>query len=116
MLYFFINFLYNKYVIYMEEKINEKIDELILLLDKDPRIKDILLLKDKILNNKKLISKISKLKEMDIYSKDYLMLKKELFSDKEFCLFKEKETEIDYLILMINKKLNSLVNKRGCLK
>lgn len=96
------------------EELNIKIDELITILDNDSRIKDIELLKEKILNNKDIISKISRLKELDIYSNEYKSLKQELFLDEDFKSFKEKEAEIDYLIMMINSKLNSLTGKGKC--
>lgn len=96
------------------EELNIKIDELITLLDEDSRIKDIEVLKDKIINNKDILSKINRLKELDIYSDEYKSLKQELFLDEDFKSFKEKEAEIDYLILEINSKLNSLVGKGKC--
>ena len=96
------------------EELNIKIDELITLLNKDSRIKDIEVLKNKILNNKYILDKINRLKELDIYGDEYKSLKKELFLDEDFSKFKEKEAEIDYLILEINSKLNSLVGKGKC--
>jgi hypothetical protein len=96
------------------EELNVKIDELITILDNDSRLKDIEILKEKILNNKDIISKISRLKELDIYSDEYKSLKKELFLCEDFKSFKEKEAEIDYLILEINSKLNSLTSKGMC--
>lgn len=96
------------------EELNIKIDELIDLLDGDSRIKDIEILKDKLINNKDLLSKINRLKELDIYSDEYKSLKKELFLDKNFSSFKEKEAEIDYLILEINSKLKELTGKGKC--
>ena len=96
------------------EELNIKIDELITLLDNDSRIKDIEILKDKIINNKDILDRINRLKELDIYSDEYKSLKKELFLDEDFKSFKEKEAEIDYLIMEINSKLNSLVGKGKC--
>ena len=96
------------------EELNIKIDELITILDEDPRIKEIENLKNKIINNKELLDKITKLKELNIYSNEYKELKKELFLDEDFSKFKEKEAEIDYLILEINSKLNNLVGKGIC--
>lgn len=96
------------------EELNNKIDELITLLDEDSRIKDIELLKNKIVNNQDILNKISRLKELDKYSNEYKELKKELFLDKDFSSFKEKEAEIDYLIMEINKRLNELVDKGKC--
>ncbi len=98
----------------MEEELYKKIDNLILLLDNDPRIKEINSLKDKLLSNSDLINNINKLKELDKYSDEYKTLKKELFLNKDFVRFKELESEIDFLILEINNKLNTLTNERRC--
>ena len=98
----------------MEEELYKKIDNLILLLDNDPRIKEINSLKDKLLSNGDLINNINKLKELDKYSDEYKALKKELFLNKDFVRFKELESEIDFLILEINNKLNTLTNERRC--
>ena len=66
------------------------------------------------INNKELLDKINKLKDLDKYSSEYIELKKELFLDNDFTCFKEKEAEIDYLILEINSKLKELTNKGMC--
>ena len=96
------------------KEINKKIDNLINLLDEDPRIMKLVDEKEKILNNKELLTKISKLKELDIYSEEYKTLKKEIFENADFVSYKELENEIDYLILEINNKLRTLTNERRC--
>ena len=96
------------------EELNIKVNELIELLDNDIRIKDIEVLKNKIINNRDIITKIDKLKNLDKYSNEYKELKKEIFLNDDFKEFKEKEAEIDYLILEINNKLNNLVGKGKC--
>lgn len=98
----------------MREELDKKIDNLILLLDNDPRLVEISSIKENIVNNKDIIDKINKLKELDKYSLEYKELKNELFLDKEFVRFKELENEIDFLILEINSKLNTLTNERRC--
>lgn len=99
----------------MKDELDLKIDNLINLLDNDPRIIKLVEKKEKLLNNKELITKITKLKELDIYSDEYKKLKKELFENEDFVSYKELETEINYLILEINKKLRTLTNERRCL-
>ena len=96
------------------DELNNKIDELIELLNSDNRIIKLEELKNKLLSDKDFISKIGKLKDLDIYSKEYLDLKKELFENSEFVSFKELENEINYLIMEINSKLNTLTNERRC--
>ena len=98
----------------MREEIEEKLDNLIDLLDKDSRIIDITNLKDKVINDEELINKIHKLNELDKYSDEYKDVKKELFNNEDFVSFKELETEINYLILGINSKLKELTNERRC--
>ena len=98
----------------MKEELNIKIDNLIELLDNDSRINEINSLKDKLLSNNDLIDKINKLRSLDKYSDEYKTLKKELFLNKDFVRFKELESEIDFLILEINNKLNTLTNERRC--
>lgn len=98
----------------MKEELNLKIDNLINLLNNDSRIIKLEEEKCKLLNNKGLLDKIDKLKRLDKYSIEYKELKNELFSDKDFVLFKELENEINYLILEINGKLKKLTNERRC--
>ena len=98
----------------MKEELNVKIDDLIELLDNDSRIKEISSLKNKILNNSDLINKINKLRSLDKYSDEYKNIKKELFLDEDFVRFKELENQIDFLILEINNRLNTLTNERRC--
>lgn len=96
------------------EELDIKIDKLKEKLDNDTRIKEIKELKKKILSNKELLSKISRLKELDKYSGEYIELKKDLFKNDEFVRFKELENEIDFLIFEINNHLKELTNERRC--
>lgn len=96
------------------EELNKKIDNLIELLDSDTRIINLVKEKEIIFNNKEFIDKINKLKDLDIYSNEYKELKKELFENNDFVSFKELESEINFLILEINKRLNALTNERRC--
>ena len=98
----------------MEEELNKKIDSLINVLDHDNRIIKLAEIKEKLISNQELITKITKLKELDRYSSEYKELKANLFKDSDFVSFKELESEIDFLILEINNKLNVLTNERRC--
>ena len=98
----------------MREELELKIDNLLNVLDKDKRIIEILDKKNKLLNNNDFMTKLDKLRELDIYSNEYKELKKELFNEADFVSFKELENEINYLILEINQKLNVLTNERRC--
>ena len=98
----------------MKEKTNEYINELIRIIDQDKRIIDIKKNKEKLLLNEAFIEKLNKLKTLDIYSSEYKTLKKELFDNSDFVLYKQLENDINLLILEINQKLNTLTDKKGC--
>lgn len=99
----------------MIEKVEEKLDELINILDTNSNIQKELELKNKLMSNKDLLNKIEKLKILDIYSTEYKELKKEIFNNKDFCEYKHLENEINLMILEINKKLNKLTSKKECI-
>lgn len=96
------------------KKIETKIDELLKILDEDSRIIKLKKVKEKLLKNEELLTKIQKLQQLDIYSNEYKELKKELFENKDFVEFKHLENEINLLIMEINQKLKPLTNERGC--
>ena len=98
----------------MKEKTNGFIDDLIKTFELDERITNLKNEKEKLLSNKRFIEKIERLKTLDIYSNEYKELKKELFEDSDFVLYKQLENEISLLILEINQKLNTLTDKKGC--
>ena len=98
----------------MKEKTNEFIDDLIKTFELDERIINLKNEKEKLLSNKEFIEKLDKLKTLDIYSNEYKVLKKELFKEPDFVLYKQLENEINLLILEINQKLNTLTDKKGC--
>lgn len=91
-----------------------KIKELLELLENDSRIKDLKKVKEKLLKNKTFLEKITKLQNLDIYSDEYKKIKQELFQNKDFVEFKHLENEINILILSMNQKLKKLVSERGC--
>jgi len=96
------------------EKLENEIDELLKILDQDPRIIKLKKKKEKLLKNEDLLNKIQKLQQLDIYSNEYKNLKQELFKNKDFVEFKHLENEINLLIMEINQKLKPLTNERGC--
>lgn len=98
----------------MNEKLENNLDELIDILEKDERITELSNLKEKLFNNNSFLEKINKLKYLDIYSNEYKNLKKELFSNEDFIKYKQLENEINILIMQINQKLKTLTDERGC--
>lgn len=96
------------------KKINDKVEELIDILNNDKRVKRLKVLKEELNKDEELISKIEYLKKLDQYSIDYRNLKKELFQNPKFVEYKELEGEISIIILEINRKLKNLTNERSC--
>lgn len=96
------------------KKINDKVEELIDILNNDRRVKRLKVLKKELNKDEELISKIEYLKKLDQYSVDYRNLKKELFQNPKFVEYKELENEISIIILEINRKLKDLTNERSC--
>lgn len=96
------------------KKINNKVDELINILNNDSRIKRLYELKVELNNDKSLMSKIESLKKLDQYSTKYKDIKLDLFKNPKFVEYKELENEINILILEINQKLKTLTDERGC--
>ena len=96
------------------EKINNKLEELIDILNNDRRVKRLKVLKEELNKDEELISKIEYLKKLNQYSIDYRNLKKELFQNPKFVEYKELENEISIIILEINRKLKNLTNERSC--
>ena len=96
------------------KKINDKVEELIDILNNNRRVKRLKVLKEELNKDEELISKIEYLKKLDQYSVDYRNLKKELFQNPKFVEYKELENEISIIILEINRKLKNLTNERSC--
>lgn len=96
------------------KKINDKVEELIDILNNDRRVKRLKVLKKELNKDEELISKIEYLKKLDQYSVDYRNLKKELFQNPKFVEYKELENKISIIILEINRKLKNLTNERSC--
>lgn len=96
------------------KKINNKVEELINILDNDSRIKRLYELKVELNNDKSLMSKIESLKILDQYSTEYKDIKLDLFKNPKFVEYKELENEINILILEINQKLKTLTDERSC--
>ena len=96
------------------EEINNKIDELIGILNNDCRIKRLNKLKAELNADKNLIIKVEILKNLNQYSNEYKNIKLELFKNSKFVEYKELENEINILILEINQKLKGLTDTKRC--
>ena len=94
----------------MEELI-EKMEQLKEEISRDLVVVDYLKEKKKILNNKELISKIERYQQTKLD-----ILKKEIESSPSFLAYKEKETNVNLLILGINQKFKILRGEFDCKK
>jgi len=83
------------------------------MLEKDDRIIKFKEKKKELLNDKDLIFKINKLKELDKYKDEYKKMKLEVFKDSDFVQYKQLENEIALIIMEINNKLKTLIDKDG---
>ena len=92
----------------MEELI-EKLEQLKEEISRDLVVVDNLKEKKKILNNKELISKIERYQQTKLD-----ILKKEIESSPSFLAYKEKETNVNLLILGINQKFKQLNPSFNC--
>ncbi len=92
----------------MEELI-EKVLELKKSLDENADVKEIKELKERIGEDKELLSLIEKYK----YNRKE-SLKEEIYNDPLYKRFKEKETDINILILEINNSLKKINSKGKC--
>lgn len=87
----------------------EKVEVLKKELDKNKTIINIKKLNKEVKNDKKLMELLNK------YKKTHnLNIKKEIISYPLFEQYKKEETEINYLILEINKRLKKISNKGKC--
>ena len=99
----------------MNKEIIEKLDEITNIIDNDKDIKEYKELEKRILNNKELLKKIDKLKSINSYGNDYIELKKEILSNKDYSRYLELEKKLFFDIKDINNKLNCLLEKSGCI-
>ena len=87
-----------------------KMDNLIESLDSSTLVKDIKELNNKILKDKELSNLLKKYNEYPTKE-----LKQQIIDNKLFQEYKVKETDLNILILEINKKLKEISKKGECL-
>ena len=92
----------------MEELI-EKVENLKKSINETNEVQELLRLNKEIMKDKELLSKI---KEYQITQKE--SLKQEIIKHPLFLKYKEKETDLNVIILMINQELKKLKEKGTC--
>ena len=91
------------------DELMEKVDNLIDSIDNTKQVKDIKVINKLIMEDKELLDLIKRYNETQDEN-----LKKEIINNKLFKDYKEKETELNFLILDINSKLKDISNKGNC--
>ena len=89
------------------EKLYEKIDDLIKVLDEQSEVKEIRRLNERLKEDQELKDLINK------YQTDKSLLK-EIENNKLFQEYKEKETDLNILNLKINERLKEITKKESC--
>lgn len=101
----------------MDKELIKKLDQLILIFENSKEIKILNTLKKEIYENKEIKEKIEEfnLIRNDYYNSNYVALKKEILDIEIIKEYKEIENDLFLLTLEINKKLNNLIDKKGCI-
>jgi cell fate (sporulation/competence/biofilm development) regulator YmcA (YheA/YmcA/DUF963 family) len=89
----------------------DKVEQLKRSIDDTKEVKELLRLNKKIMQDKDLLNKI---KEYQVNPQE--SLKEEIVGHPLFLKYKEKETNLNVLILMINQELKKLKDKGTCHK
>lgn len=98
----------------MNIEIINKLDEITNIIKNDKELNKYKTLKDELLNDNSLLSKIERLKHIEKYDNEYINLKKEILDNKNYKEFIELEHKLFFDIKDINIKLNNLIEKSGC--
>ena len=86
-----------------------KVDNLINVIDNTEQVKDIKNLNEEIMKDEELLSLIKRYQETHDEK-----LKEQIINNELFSRYKEKETDLNILILEINSKLKEINNKGKC--
>lgn len=86
-----------------------KVDNLINSIDNTKQVQEIKKINEEIMKDEELMKMIRKYQENGTED-----LKKEIINNKLFSDYKDKETELNILILELNKKLKSINDKGKC--
>lgn len=95
----------------MTEEMQNKLDELINLINNDSRIIEMKELRTKLLTDTELMEQIKKYQLDPI---KYQNLKMQIYANPDYKRYQQLENDIYFLTLSINLKLNILTDKRRC--
>ena len=100
----------------MTEEINSKLNDLIDSIDNNLKTVKMKELKERIYNDKILEKKLKEFRELDNkYSKEYVELKRDILDNPIVREYQQLENELYFTVLEINKRLNSLIDRKKCL-
>ena len=100
----------------MTEEINSKLNDLIDSIDNNLKTVKMKELKERIYNDKILEKKLKEFRELENkYSKEYVELKRDILDNSLVREYQQLENELYFTVLEINKRLNSLIDRKKCL-
>lgn len=98
----------------MNNLLFEKLEELSNELKNSPEIIEMLELKKKLYEDSKLSNLLNEYRKLDKYDSKVVNIKQEIISNPLIIRYRELENKLCFTILEVNKKLNALVDKKGC--
>lgn len=99
----------------MSDEINNKLNELIDSIDNNESVIKMKRLKEDIYNDQNLKELLDKFRNLDnTYTDEYINLKKEILSNPTVREYKELENQLYFTVLEINKRLNTLMDRKRC--
>lgn len=99
----------------MDKLIDKKLDELLASIGENEKVKKMKKLKKEIKNDKELKKLLDEFhKEENVYSSKYIELKTKIIENEKVKEYKILENELYFTVLEMNKKLNTLIDKKEC--
>lgn len=99
----------------MIDEINDNLNELLDEIDNNPKILRLKELKEQIYKDKELKQKLEDFRNLNNeYSSKYIELKKEILDNPLVKEYKTLENELYFCVLEMNKRLNTLLDRKKC--
>lgn len=98
----------------MNSLILQKLEELFNDLDNSSKIKEIVELKKKIKEDKNLERLLKEYRILDKHDSKIINIKEEIISNSLVKRYRKLENDLYFTVLEINRKLNTLIEKKGC--
>ena len=100
----------------MNQDIRLKLNELIECIESDPKVLRLKKIKKEIYEDEQLkidLENFNKVKDLE-YSNEYIALKSKIIENPKVSEYRKLENELYFTVLQINKKLNELIERKGC--